>query len=125
MAIFGYCEVRYFADAVKVLQEDVLILINEIAEIVHSTVEFFDGCVNKNLGRGFLIIWKLPKEAIQNQDSLKKIKLRATPQVHQIADMALVSFLKLAIKIKKSKNLHQVGAALFTVSSRWTRKCCG
>jgi class 3 adenylate cyclase len=57
IAIFGYVDVKYFTDSVKVLQEDVLILINEIADVVHSTVEYFDGCVNKNLGKGFLIVW--------------------------------------------------------------------
>ena len=38
------------------LQEDILLLVNEIACIVHSSVEIYNGSANKNLGKGFLIV---------------------------------------------------------------------
>ena len=39
LAIFGFCDIRNFTDATEVLQEDVMVFVNEIAEIVHYTVD--------------------------------------------------------------------------------------
>ena len=35
-----------------------MIFVNEIAEIVHSTVNSFSGSENKNIGDAFLLVWK-------------------------------------------------------------------
>lgn len=35
MAIFGFCNIRHFAEATEVLQADIMMFVNEIAEIVH------------------------------------------------------------------------------------------
>lgn len=40
-AIYGFCDIRNFTDATEVLQEDVMIFVNNIAEIVHSMVDRF------------------------------------------------------------------------------------
>ena len=61
LGIFGWIDIRYFSDSVNVLQEDILLLVNEIACIVHSSVEIYNGSANKNLGKGFLIVWKFPR----------------------------------------------------------------
>ena len=39
LAIFGFCDIRNFTDATEVLQENVMVFVNEIAEIVHGTVD--------------------------------------------------------------------------------------
>jgi class 3 adenylate cyclase len=39
LAVFGFCDIRNFTDATEVLQEDVMVFVNEIADIVHSTVD--------------------------------------------------------------------------------------
>ena len=39
-----------------------MIFVNEIAEIVHGTVDRFSGAANKNIGDAFLLVWKFPKE---------------------------------------------------------------
>lgn len=43
MAIFGFCDIRNFTDATEVLQTGVMLFVNEIAEITHSTVDSFCG----------------------------------------------------------------------------------
>lgn len=58
MAIFGFCDIRNFTDATEVLQEDVMVFVNEIAEIVHSTINHYSGAANKNIGDAFLLVWK-------------------------------------------------------------------
>jgi hypothetical protein len=35
-AIFGFCDIRGFAEATEVLQTKVMLFVNQIAEIVHS-----------------------------------------------------------------------------------------
>ena len=35
-----------------------MLFVNEIAEIVHSTVDSFGGSANKNIGDAFLLVWK-------------------------------------------------------------------
>ena len=40
-AIFGFCDIRNFTDATEVLLEEVMVFVNSIAEIVHSSVDEF------------------------------------------------------------------------------------
>lgn len=35
-----------------------MVFVNEIAEIVHGTVDHFSGSANKNIGDAFLLVWK-------------------------------------------------------------------
>ena len=58
VGIFGYCDIRRFIDTSEALQEDVMIFINEIAEIVHREVDYYSGAPNKNVGDSFLMVWK-------------------------------------------------------------------
>ena len=40
IGIFGFCDIRNFTDATEVLQEEVMLFVNEIAEIVHGNIIF-------------------------------------------------------------------------------------
>jgi hypothetical protein len=62
MAIFGFCDIRNFTDATEVLQQGVMVFVNEIAEIVHGTVDHYSGAANKNIGDAFLLVWKFRPE---------------------------------------------------------------
>ena len=64
-AIYGFCDIRNFTDATEVLQEDVMIFVNNIAEIVHSMVDRFAGAANKNIGDAFLLVWKVHESKYQ------------------------------------------------------------
>jgi class 3 adenylate cyclase len=35
-----------------------MVFVNEIAEIVHGTVDHYSGSANKNIGDAFLLVWK-------------------------------------------------------------------
>ena len=61
--IFGFCDIRNFTDSTEVLQTDVMLFVNQIAEITHSVVDKHGGSANKNIGDAFLLVWKF-----KNQD---------------------------------------------------------
>ena len=58
LAVFGFCNILDFTDATEILQENVMMFVNEIADITHSIVDQFCGAANKNIGDGFLLVWK-------------------------------------------------------------------
>lgn len=57
--IFGFCDIRRFTDTTEVLLEDVMVFVNTIAKVVHSSVDHFGGAANKNIGDAFLLVWKM------------------------------------------------------------------
>lgn len=57
-AIFGFCNIRNFEEINIALQEKTIPLINQIAEIVHTSVDRFRGNTNKNIGDSFFNVWK-------------------------------------------------------------------
>ena len=77
-AIFGFCDIRQFEEINLALEERTMLLVNEIAEIVHSSVDRFGGATNKNIGEAFLNVWKFynetpvrgGKESVQKKDNL-------------------------------------------------------
>lgn len=58
-AIYGFCDIRNFTDATEILKEDVLVFVNEIADVVFEEVGLTEGGANKNIGDAFLVVWKL------------------------------------------------------------------
>ena len=79
MAVFGFCDIRNFTDATEVLQKDVMLFVNEIAEIVHSTVDSYGGSANKNIGDAFLLVWKFQPNEYHEVD--KKLQLKTDPHI--------------------------------------------
>ena len=108
MAIFGFCDIRNFTDATEILQEDVMVFVNEIAEIVHSLVDHFSGAANKNIGDAFLLVWKFDeKEVKPDPNNPSILVLSENRSVRQFADMSVISFLKIVAGINLSKKLKK------------------
>lgn len=106
--IFGFCDIRNFTDATEVLQEGVMVFVNEIAKIVHTKVDHYSGAANKNIGDAFLLVWKFPEECLEESigtDKRKNITVNDSLKVSQIADMALLSFLKIMAAINKDPTI--------------------
>lgn len=100
-AVYGFCEIRNFTDITEVLQENVMMFVNKVASIVHSTVDEFCGSPNKNIGDSFLVVWKFPDSEIVEDEFKKPIKLASSETVNCISDMALICFLKILAKINR------------------------
>lgn len=58
-AIFGFCDIRNFTEITEILQEDIMIFVNKIGTLIHSSVFRYGGSANKNIGEAFLLVWKL------------------------------------------------------------------
>ena len=59
-AIFGFCNIDKFSDALNTLHEDITVFVNSVAHIVHYYVESNFGSPNRNIGATFVIVWELP-----------------------------------------------------------------
>mmetsp|Transcript_39068 Transcript_39068/g.47004 ORF Transcript_39068/g.47004 Transcript_39068/m.47004 type:complete len:1389 (-) Transcript_39068:157-4323(-) len=86
-AIFGFCDIRNFTGITELLQEDVMIFVNGIADIIHKRVVDSGGAPNKNIGDAFLLVWKLSADTSKFQ--------------RKLFDAALSSFQKVIVDIKK------------------------
>eukprot|EP00931_Biecheleriopsis_adriatica_P055292 TRINITY_DN32647_c0_g1_i2.p1 TRINITY_DN32647_c0_g1~~TRINITY_DN32647_c0_g1_i2.p1 ORF type:complete len:991 (-),score=185.92 TRINITY_DN32647_c0_g1_i2:95-2998(-) len=92
-AIFGFCDIRNFTDATEVLQDQVMVFVNRIAGVIHSCVNEFFGNPNKNIGDAFLLAWRLSGHSPKKQQKL--------------ADMSMISFIKIIAQINKSPLLAE------------------
>lgn len=103
--IFGFCDIRDFADATDVLQQEVLSYVNEVAYIVHKTVDYFSGSANKNIGDAFLLVWKFPDTVLTLSEDSKSYILAKDQFVQQLSDMAVISFIKIIAEIHKNPKI--------------------
>lgn len=107
MAIFGFCDIRQFTDTTEILQEDVMLFVNEIADIVHGVVDNFSGAANKNIGDAFLLAWKYPEEDTEYDPKIDNLGIKKSNRVSQIADMSVLSFIKIIAALRRSHKLDR------------------
>ena len=105
MGIYGFCDIRNFTDSTEILEEEVMIFVNEIAEIVHELTAEYGGSANKNIGDAFLLVWKFDDKFVSTKNDIVLLECH---EVNQIVDMALISFLKIIMKSHKSYELQKV-----------------
>eukprot|EP00913_Durusdinium_trenchii_P022638 g21261.t1 len=74
-------------------QDQVMVFVNRIASVIHSCVNEFFGNPNKNIGEAFLLTWRLSGYSPAKQKKL--------------ADMSLLSFIKIIAQINKSPLLAE------------------
>ena len=117
-AIFGFCDIRQFDKITIALEERISLFVNNIAEIVHSSVDRFGGATNKNIGDAFLNVWKfynetpikktklstIKRQSLQRKDNLIEID-PSNIQVSITADSSILAFLRILMKINKSFSL--------------------
>ncbi len=113
-AIFGFCDIRQFEEINLALEEKTILLINDIADIVHSSVDRFGGSTNKNIGESFLNVWKFYNETpvrdkegnvtMQKKDNLLEID-PSNPMVAITADQSALACLRIIMKINKNFNI--------------------
>lgn len=98
-AIFGFCDIRNFTDVTEILQEEVMVFVNTIAEIVHTLSDKYIGSANKNIGDAFLLVWKPPQELVK---TIRWTKTNQLNTMNCLADLALITFLKIYYQINSS-----------------------
>jgi class 3 adenylate cyclase len=108
VGIFGFCIIKDFDLINHALQEKTFILVNLIAEIVHSTVDLHKGAANKNIGEAFLVVWKFEENCYLIKENNEFTVDVTNPNVNLLADQALLSYLDIYIKINKSKEIAEL-----------------
>lgn len=103
-AIFGFCDIRNFTDTTEVLQTEVMVFVNQVAEVVHSMVDRYQGSANKNIGDAFLLVWKFEDKEMQNVNGEQVIN-NMNKSAQQRADMSIIAFLKIIAKVNKLSHL--------------------
>jgi hypothetical protein len=62
-ALFGFVAINGFSEILRSLDRDIMILINDVAKVVHDEVYRWalgeHGQCNKNLGPAFLMVWRI------------------------------------------------------------------
>lgn len=105
LGIFGFCDIRQFTDTTEILQQDVMVFVNEIAQMVHGETHEYLGNPNKNVGDAFLLVWKFPPNEIfmglNNELSLSKDSYL----VNNYAESALIAILKIMTKLRTDKRI--------------------
>lgn len=70
-------------------------------------VDKFSGAANKNIGDAFLMVWKLSEEDVIYDEETKNLVAAKSDRVSQIADMSVISFLKILASIQRSRKLDK------------------
>ena len=108
LAIYGFCDIRQFQSVNEALQERTIIFLNQISEIVHSSIDRFSGATNKNIGEAYLSAWRFEKRVTKQDGS--KIITKVYPSSEStdsmlIADQSILGFLQIMIKINSDYDL--------------------
>ena len=99
--IFGFCDIRRFDEIIKALQEKTILLVNNIALIVHSSVDTFGGNANKNIGDAFLCAWKIPKvKKVDDTNNDFKIK--------RLACQAVFGYLDIIAEVQTNEDIQNL-----------------
>jgi hypothetical protein len=81
-----------------------MIFVNNIAEIVHSMVDRFQGAANKNIGDAFLLVWKINESKYKiNTDGT--ISWLDEVYLSNISDSSVFGFLKILAKMNREPTI--------------------
>jgi hypothetical protein len=93
-AIFGYVNIRSFSDINALLEEDVVLFTNTVAQVVHTCVYRWRGLPCESFGDAFLVMWK-PSPKATNEIG---------PQLtFAHADRALLALIKITVEMRRSE----------------------
>lgn len=111
IAIFGFCDIRSFSEITDILEKEILPFVNKVADIIHSIVNYHQGAANKNIGEAFLLVWKVPEaETVRGEGNqlMPKPPTSESQYINTLADLAVISFIKVIAAVNKSQKLHQM-----------------
>eukprot|EP00928_Gymnodinium_smaydae_P015553 TRINITY_DN15759_c0_g2_i1.p1 TRINITY_DN15759_c0_g2~~TRINITY_DN15759_c0_g2_i1.p1 ORF type:complete len:983 (+),score=251.25 TRINITY_DN15759_c0_g2_i1:313-3261(+) len=104
--IVGVAGIRDFDLLLKALHTRIGAFVNKVAEIVHSIGDEYNGAPNCNYGGTFVLLWRLTSP---QEESLQKKMGDVTQDKESLhkkmADMAILSMMKMVAEIKKSAPL--------------------
>lgn len=108
VAVYSYCEIKNFYEIFKVLKEDVLVFVNDLAEIVHDICDENFGLPDKNLGEAFSLIWSIEEEYTKVNPVSNELEAIKCNVVTQLSDAAVITILEILMEVYKTGKLAKV-----------------
>jgi hypothetical protein len=109
---YFFCDIRGFNKLNEILQEKTMIFVNEVADIVHTSVDRYGVAANKNIGDAFLLAWRL-QESLSGKGNGNDVSVEQGKNGYRttlsltntttMADMVVLGFLKIIIRINKDR----------------------
>jgi class 3 adenylate cyclase len=117
-AVYGFVGIADFAELTECLLEEVMVFVNKIARIVHTSTNEWYGAANKNMGDSFFLIWTLPSDEVMQKMSSQREAMQSSmtsgteqpaPEdefdMSYLADAALLSSIKIVAEIRRASDL--------------------
>lgn len=105
IGIFGFWDIRQFTDTTEVLEENVMMFVNEIAQMVHGETHEYLGDPNKNIGDAFLLVWKFPQSEIYTGLNGDLCFSKDSYLINNYAESALIAILKIIYKMSRDQRI--------------------
>ncbi|KAF4759000.1 hypothetical protein FOZ63_024455 [Perkinsus olseni] len=97
--IFAYVGMRRLATLADMLGQDVTVLMNKVATIVHGCANRWGGVSNQNIDNGFLLVWKL--ESQYDPQLKQELKSEVVMKRSKTADRALFCGMKMIAELQR------------------------
>ena len=94
-AIFAHVGICDFDTVTDVLQDGIVVLVNQLAEIIHGLVDEYGGFTSRNTGSGFSLMWRLPLKTDDHAEEITK----------RMCDLALLAIVDIQVAIRKAPAL--------------------
>merc|ERR1719247_653857 len=117
-AVYGFVGISDFAELTECLLEEVMVFVNKVARIVHTSTNEWYGAANKNMGDSFFLIWTLPSPELMAKLSSQRETLASTDELEIPAaeydmsfpaDSALFASVKIVAEIRRATDLMAYG----------------
>ena len=89
----------------ELLQEDIMLFVNKIGELVHSSVYRYGGSANKNIGEAFLLVWPLAGDSYELNNKTNEITWKKRKYLSVLSDFSVFSFVKMIVKVHKDPDI--------------------
>jgi class 3 adenylate cyclase len=105
IGIFGFWDIRQFTDTTEILEENVMMFVNEIAQMVHGETHEYLGDPNKNIGDAFLLVWKFPQSEVYTGLNGDLCFSKDSYLINNYAESALIAILKIIYKMSRDQRI--------------------
>lgn len=86
-AVYGFSDIREFTATTEALNQDIVLFVNEFANICHGQCVATGGAPNKNVGDAFLCVWKDAKDGTVQCDKALEAYRQAVQKIRSSAKL--------------------------------------
>jgi len=87
-AVYGFSDIREFTATTEALEQDIVLFVNEFANICHGQCISTGGAPNKNVGDAFLCVWKDAKDGTVQCDKALEAYRQAVQKIRSSSKLS-------------------------------------